>query len=91
MKTRHHYPILLIALLLGLMGFAEHAQADYTLGHYTRVEADNNTIKLAWTKTTGSQGTMSLQFRYRVRWRERLQHVERENDYRFEFHYQRVL
>lgn len=70
MKTRHHYPILLIALLLGLMGFAEHAQADYTLGHYTRVEADNNTIKLAWTKTTGSQGTMSLQFRYRVRWRE---------------------
>lgn len=52
------------------MGFAEHAQADYTLGHYTRVEADNNTIKLAWTKTTGSQGTMSLQFRYRVRWRE---------------------
>ena len=70
MKTRHHYPILLIALLLGLMGFAERAQADYTLGHYTRVEADNNTIKLAWTKTTGSQGTMSLQFRYRVRWRE---------------------
>ena len=70
MKTRHHYPILLIALLLGLMGFAEHAQADYTLGHYTRVEADNNTIRLAWTKTTGSQGTMSLQFRYRVRWRE---------------------
>ena len=70
MKTRHHYPILLIALLLGLMGFAEHAQADYTLGHYTRAEADNNTIKLAWTKTTGSQGTMSLQFRYRVRWRE---------------------
>ena len=70
MKTRHHYPILLIALLLGLMGFAEHAQADYTLGHYTRVGADNNTIKLAWTKTTGSQGTMSLQFRYRVRWRE---------------------
>ena len=70
MKTRHHYPILLIALLLGLMGFAERAQADYTLGHYTRVEADNNTSKLAWTKTTGSQGTMSLQFRYRVRWRE---------------------
>ena len=69
MKTRHHYPILLIALLLGLMGFAERAQADYTLGHYTRVEADMNTIKLEWTKTTGSQGTMSLQFRYRVRWR----------------------
>ena len=70
MKTRHHYPILLIALLLGLMGFAEHAQADYTLGHYTRVEAEGNKLKLAWTKTTGSQGTMSLQFRYRVRWRE---------------------
>lgn len=45
MKTRHHYPILLIALLLGLMGFAEHAQADYTLGHYTRVEADTETPK----------------------------------------------
>ncbi len=70
MKTRHHYPILLIALLLGLMGFAERAQADYTLGHYTRVEAEGNKLKLAWTKTTGSQGTMSLQFRYRVRWRE---------------------
>ena len=28
MKTKHHYPTLLIALLLGLMGFTERAQAD---------------------------------------------------------------
>ena len=28
MKTKHHYPTLLIALILGLMGFAERAQAD---------------------------------------------------------------
>lgn len=71
MKTRNHYPILLIALLLGLMGFAERAQADYTLGHYTKVNANGNKIELEWTKTTGSQGTMSLQFRYRVKIRQK--------------------
>ena len=71
MKTRHHYPILLIALLLGLMGFAERAQAEYTLGHYTKVNANGNKIELEWTKTTGSQGTMSLQFRYRVKIRQK--------------------
>ena len=52
------------------MGFAERAQADYTLGRYTRMGVEGNKIMLEWTKTTGSQGTMSLQFRYRVRWRE---------------------
>ena len=71
MKTRHHYPIFLIALFLGLMGFAERAQADYTLGHYTKVNANGNKIELEWTKTTGSQGTMSLQFRYRVKIRQK--------------------
>ena len=67
MKIKHHYPTFLIALLLGLMGFAERAQADCTLGHYTRVEVEGNKLMLEWTKTTGSQGTMSLQFRYRVK------------------------
>ena len=53
------------------MGFAERAQADYTLGRYTRVEVEGNKLMLEWTKTTGSQGTMSLQFRYRVKWRKK--------------------
>ena len=53
------------------MGFAERAQAEYTLGHYTKVNANGNKIELEWTKTTGSQGTMSLQFRYRVKIRQK--------------------
>ena len=53
------------------MGFAERAQADYTLGRYTRMEVEGNKLMLEWTKTTGSQGTMSLQFRYRVKLRKK--------------------
>ena len=75
MKTRLHFSVLLIALLVGLMGFATRAQAGIdviSLGKIHTIEANGNSIHLAWSRTQYSEG-MTLYLgneKFQVLWKE---------------------